>query len=329
MHTAVFMGSPEFALPSLRALAAHPACRVSGVFTQPDKPFGRGRRMRPSPVRAEAEALGLPVFTPRKIGDAEGLAALREAAPELLIVCAYGQLLPGAVLKLAPGGGFNLHFSLLPRWRGASPVQAAILAGDTHSGVSLQKMVRELDAGPIVAESAPLAIAADDTAAELGARLAAVSGELLDSALPLLLDGNPPVREQDAAQATHCRMIPKDAGAVDWEAESAQEVERKLRAYTPWPGCHAFLGSRRLGLIRLEVVEGGAADGDSAGPAGILQPGGLVGAREGWVRLLEVKPEGKGAMSFQAFLNGAPRALGQKLSPRPAANGGQASKATP
>ncbi|MCZ6556757.1 MAG: methionyl-tRNA formyltransferase [SAR324 cluster bacterium] len=317
MHPAVFMGSPEFALPSLRALASHSACRITGVFTQPDRPFGRGRKARPSPVRAEAEALDLPVFTPERIGGEEGLALLTEAAPEIVIVCAYGQIFPERVLSLPPGGAYNLHFSLLPRWRGASPVQAAILAGDRETGVSMQRIVRELDAGPVVVESTPLPISAQDTAQSLGERLAEASGRLLASALPLLLEGNPPLLEQEPSLVTHCRTIPKAAGAVDWQVESARMIERKIRAYTPWPGCFTYLGGRRLGLVRLELA--GAPDQVAAGgePPGTLLPGGLVRSQAGYVRLLEVKPEGRGAMPLQAFLNGAPDALGRILSARP------------
>ncbi len=322
MHRVVFLGSPEAAVPSLRALAAHPACSVTGVFTQPDRPAGRGRALKPSPVRQAAQALGLPVHTPERIRAPEALAALQACRPELLVACAYGQIFPQAVLALPPAGAFNLHFSLLPRWRGASPVQAAILAGDSATGVSLQKMVLELDAGPIAAESAPIAIASRDTAETLGARLAEAAAALLADALAGLFAG-PALRGQDAARATFCRTIEKKAGAVDWEAESAEEIERKARAFTPWPGCFAFLGRRRLGLVRLEVAPPpaeamAAAPGTvfSAAPGTVLA-GGLVPAREGWLRLLEVKPEGKGAMAFAAFLNGTPAALGARLAPAP------------
>lgn len=313
MHSVVFLGSPAAALPSLRALAGQEHCRIAGVFTQPDKPFGRGRKARPSPVRSEAEALGLPVFTPERIGAGAGLETLRRLRPQLAIVCAYGQIFPERVLALPPLGCFNLHFSLLPRWRGASPVQAAILAGDAETGVSLQKIVLALDAGAIVAASRPVTILPRETAGALTARLAEISADVLVSALPLLLRGDPPLREQDESAVTTCRTIPKQAGAVDWSREGAVEIERKVRAFTPWPGCHCFLGDRRLGLVSLEVVE--PEQPQEAPPPGTLLPGGLVRAREGWVRLLEVKPEGKGAMAVSAFLNGAPDAVGRMLLP--------------
>lgn len=321
MQPVIFLGSPAVAIPSLRVLAAHADCRVVGVFSQPVRPFGRGRakKMRPSPVRAEAESLGLSVFTPERIGGADGLEALQRLQPVLAVVCAYGQIFPEQVLQLPPLGCFNLHFSLLPHWRGASPVQAAILAGDAVTGVSLQKMVQKLDAGPIVAHSAPVTIAPQDNAESLAARLAESSGVLLNSALPAMLAGTAALHPQDESMATECRTIPKTAGAVDWSRETAVEIERKLRAFTPWPGCHCYLGGRRLGLVRLEVV-GPVAGPEGYPPAapGVLHPGGFVAAREGWVRLLEVKPEGKGAMPFAAFINGAPAAAGSSLTPEPA-----------
>ena len=315
MQPVIFLGSPAAALPSLRALAEYGDCRVVGVFSQPDKPHGRGRKTRPSPVRVVAEALGLPVFTPHRIGGRESLETLQRLEPELAIVCAYGQIFPEQVLNLPPLGCFNLHFSLLPRWRGASPVQAAILAGDSVTGVSLQKMAQKLDAGPIAAESPHIPIDPRDNAETLSARLAEASGALLKSALPLLLGGSPPLHEQDADAATFCRIIPKAAGAVDWSRETAEEIERKLRAFTPWPGCYCYIGDRRLVLVKIEVVE--PPETAENFPPGTLTAEGLVPARQGWVRLLEVKPEGKGAMSHAAFINGAPDAQGRLLTPEP------------
>ncbi|MBI3992596.1 MAG: methionyl-tRNA formyltransferase [Candidatus Lambdaproteobacteria bacterium] len=321
MTRVVFMGSPDMALPSLRVLAAHPQVTLAGVISQPDRPAGRARREQPCPVKTEAMAMGLPVATPLKAGGPEGLAQLQDFDPALIVVCAYGQILPERLLALPPLGCFNLHFSLLPRWRGASPVQAALLAGDTHTGVSLQRMVLALDAGPLVACTPPLPIAPHDTAGSLGERLAAVAGDLLRDTLPVLLCGHPPLTPQDDARATFCRTIKKAQGAVNWAAESAQEIERKRRAYTPWPGCYGYLGARRIAFEALRVVQAGdgAPSGATAAAPGVLQAGGIVAAREGAVQLLRVKPEGKAAMDIEAFLNGAPDALGGTFMPGPPA----------
>lgn len=319
----VFMGSPDLAVPSLRALAqAAPGhgAEIVGVFAQPDRPVGRHRTPQPCPVAAAAQGLGFAVFKPEKLRDPEGQTALRGLQPRLVIVCAYGHLLPQGLLDLPPLGCFNLHFSLLPRWRGASPVQAAILAGDAMTGVSLQRMVAALDAGPLVAESAPVPIGPDDTAGTLGQRLATVSADLLARALPLLLSGRSPLQPQDEARVTTCRTLRKEDGAIDFAREDASSVHRKVRAFTPWPGCHAFLGSRRLGLVRVAV----ATDAEAAPlaaqpvPAGTILPGGLVAAASGCVRLVEVKPEGKAAMSWSDFARGAPQAVGAQLTARPA-----------
>ncbi len=317
---AVFLGSPATALPSLRARLAAPEVRVVGVVTQPDRPAGRQRRVQPCPVREAAAAGGLPVLAPPRLRAPEALAALRAWAPELLIVCAYGQLLSEAVLGLPRLGCYNLHFSLLPRWRGASPVQAALLAGEAATGVSLQRMVLELDAGDVVAETPPLPIRPDDTAGSLAERLAAEAADLLARSLPLLLGGAPPRRPQDPAAVTLCRLIRKEHGAVDFAGEDAAAIERKCRAYTPWPGCFAFLGARRLGLLRLTLAEpppeaiGAAA---AAAPPGTLLADGRVRARSGWLRLASVRPEGKPAMDFAAFRNGNPAAIGAVLTPQP------------
>ncbi len=265
---AVFLGSPQWAVPSLRVLAEARALgiEVAGVLTQPDRPAGRGRRLQPCAVKAAALALGLPVLSPASLRGEAGFGELAELKPELAIVCAYGQILPRRVLDLPRLGCWNLHFSLLPRWRGASPVQAAILAGDEATGVSLQRMVEALDAGPLLAGSAPVAIGADETAEALGARLADVAARLLLGALPALLAGAPALTPQDEARATVCRKIDKGAGLVDWSREPAAEIVRKVRAYTPWPGCASYLGAARLGLVRVEAVETGGA-GRPAGSA--------------------------------------------------------------
>ena len=320
MRHIVFMGTPESALASLKAVAEHPGSRLAGVFSQVDKPVGRGRRMGKSPVRLAAEELGVPVITPAKSGDPEAMAALQRWRPDLIVVCAYGRILPRRVLDLPPLGCYNLHFSLLPRWRGASPVQAAILAGDEFTGVSLQRMVFELDAGAIVAESDPVKIGSNETATTLAECLAEVSARLIADSLAEIFGGHAPLRQQDIARITTCGVIRKEQGSVDWSTESAIEIERKHRAYTPWPGCYSYLGTRRLGLTRMELTDApriGASSGESAPVSGTIGRDGIVPAKLGWLRLLEVQPEGKKAMPFSAFRNGNPWAIGGHLTPAP------------
>ncbi|HEX7929253.1 MAG TPA: methionyl-tRNA formyltransferase, partial [bacterium] len=251
------MGSPQWAVPSLQALvrsAATHRAAVTGVFAQPDRRVGRHKALQPCPVAAAAESLGVPVFKPEKLRSVEGEAALRALAPHLVVVCAYGHILSQALLDLPKLGCFNLHFSLLPRWRGASPVQSAILVGDATTGVSLQRMVAALDAGPIAAESAPEPIRTDDTSETLGERLAEVSAHLVEATLPALLSGRSVLKSQDPARITLCRTFRKEDGAIDWAQESPEAIERRVRAFTPWPGCHGFVGGKRLGLLRVAVA---------------------------------------------------------------------------
>ncbi|MDH4248306.1 MAG: methionyl-tRNA formyltransferase [Deltaproteobacteria bacterium] len=316
MINTVFMGSPETALPSLRALLEYPGLRVVGVLAQPDRPAGRSRTPQPCPVKAEAQARGLPVFSPESARSVDTLETLRVWAPSLAVVCAYGQILPESILSLPSLGCYNLHFSLLPRWRGASPVQAALLAGDGFTGVTLQRMVKALDAGDVAAQTPPVAITPEDTAQALLARLANLAGTLLAQALPTLLSGTPVLTPQDPAQVTFCRLIGKNDGAADFATESAQTIERKVRAYDPWPGCYVFTGGRRLGLMRVEVD---SAAVPPLAPVGVLAEDGRVRCAEGALRLREVKPEGKGVMSFAAFRNGYPQSVGSPLLPKPAA----------
>ena len=315
MPRIVFMGTPQVAVPSLEALAAHPAADIVGVFSQTAKPVGRHRQPRPSPVQQAAERLGIAVATPEKAGNPEAMASLDEWRPDLIVVCAYGRILPTRVLERPPLGPYNLHFSLLPRWRGASPVQAAILAGDATTGVSLQRMVMELDAGAIAAETGPLPIHPGDTAETLAARLAEAAAGLIAEALPRLLAGDPALEEQDPAGVTTCGIIRKEQGAVHWERDDAAQIERQWRAYTPWPGSYGFLGGKRLELIRMEGGTPPAALLEPEPQPGTLLRDGWVAAREGFLRLVEVKPEGKRAMAIRDFLNGQPQALGMRLMP--------------
>ena len=326
MVRVVFMGSPDWAVPSLLALAdalAHPAPggaagTLIGACTQPDRPKGRGRALEPCPVKRAALGLGLPVRSPASLKDPAGQALLAEWRPELVIVCAYGLILPRAMLDLPRLGCYNLHFSLLPRWRGATPVQAAVLAGDAATGVSLQRMVEALDAGPLVASTPPLAIGPDDDAASLGVRLAQAAAGLLRETLPSLLQGHAHLAEQDASQATFCRRLSKADGAVRFEEESALTLERKVRAYQPWPGCHAYCGGLRLALERVEVLAPEALAAIPPGTVpGTLLAGGVVPAAQGAVRLLRVKPQGKASMPWHAFAHGHPQALGCVLRAAP------------
>ena len=307
----LFLGSPPFATPVLERLleSTH---EVVGVVTPPDRRAGRGRALQRNPVAAAAEARGCPILQPEGMRAPESVAWLRDQAPEVLAVASYGELLRTEVLELAPFGALNVHGSLLPRWRGASPVQAALLAGDAETGISIQQMVLELDAGDVLLERTT-PIGDEETAGELAARLAVLGGEALVAALDAVEAGTARPTPQDTARVTQCRKVPKEAGRMDF-ASTAEELGRLVRAMSPWPGASTTLpDGRRLQVLRLEPCAGEGEPG-----AVVEGPGLCVACRRGAVRLAEVKPAGKGAMEDAAFLRGTPLSPGTRLGENPA-----------
>ncbi len=306
------MGTPEWAIPSLQAVLDS-GSEISAVFTQPDRPVGRKRVLTPSSIKQFSQTQKLPVHSPEKAGNPETLELVRSLAPELIIVCAYGQILPHSFLEIPRIDCFNLHFSFLPKLRGASPVQAAITSGLETTGVSLQKIVLKLDAGPLVAASYPESIRPDDTTPLLGSRLAEIGGQLIRNTLPKLLEDNFTTSEQNEGEATYCRIIKKDEGRVRWTEETAREIESKLRAFTPWPGIFTFYSisgknenKRRIQLTKVEVV-------NESFESGKVYPELIVGTRTGGLRILRLKPEGKQEMDADSFLRGNLQIVGTVL----------------
>ncbi len=302
------MGSPEFAVPSLEALVG--AQQVVGVVTQPDRPAGRGARLTPPAVKVAALALGLPVLQPERVGAPEALAQLTAWAPEVIVVAAFGQLLPPALLVLPACGCVNVHASLLPRWRGAAPIAAAILAGDTLTGVSLMRMDEGLDTGPLIAQCEE-PIRPDDTTGSLTARLARLGADLLLETLPGYLGGERIPRPQPEAGVTFCRPLRKADGRLDW-SRSAVELERRVRAMNPWPGAFTIWAGQPLKVLRAAPL----LEGDESGPVGRvvpLQGGAAVVTGGGLLQLLEVQRAGKSALPIEAFLRGQPQFVGAIL----------------
>jgi methionyl-tRNA formyltransferase len=317
----IFMGTPAFAVPALRRLAATGYALT--VITQPDRPVGRSGAPAAPPVKVAALELGLPVWQPATLRDPAVLERIREAGPAAIAVVAYGEILRPAVLETPPHGCLNLHPSLLPRWRGPTPINAAILAGDTTTGVSVIRMDPGMDTGPLLAqEAAP--IAPDDTAATLGARLAEQGANLLAEALARILDGADDARPQGEVGVTVCRLLRKEDGRLDWTAP-AIALERQVRAYDPWPGTFALWRGRRLKVLAARLPAGaadppeGAAPGD-ARPLRDVAPDAEAGARRlvvrcgaGWLEITRLQPEGKPAMSAEVFLRGYPGVAGARL----------------
>ncbi|MEX1247621.1 MAG: methionyl-tRNA formyltransferase [Anaerolineales bacterium] len=293
----VFMGSPEFSLPSLRALAAN--YQVVGVVTQPDRPAGRGKRLTPPPVKMLALELGLPVIQPRRLREPQAIAQLRAWAPDLIVVAAFGQILRQEVLDLPLHGCINVHASLLPRWRGASPIQAAILHGDAETGVTIMRMDEGLDTGPILSQSA-IPIAAADTAATLSEKLASLGADLLIETLPKYLSGELQPRPQPEEGVTTVSMLSKAEGELD-PHQPANALARKVRAFNPWPGAFILWKGQPLKVHKASVASGGAG----AGQCLIHDGRPAIGTSDGLLLLDEVQPAGKKPMSGAEFLRGA------------------------
>ncbi|MFQ5419036.1 MAG: methionyl-tRNA formyltransferase, partial [Anaerolineae bacterium] len=251
MARIVFMGTPDFAVPGLQKLIE--THQVVGVVTQPDKPAGRGKQLRPSPVKIIAQSANIPLYQPKSLRSEEAAAPLRQWQPDIIIVAAFGQILRPHVLDLPPHGCLNIHASLLPRWRGASPIQHAILAGDAETGVTLMRMDVGLDTGPMFVQQA-VPIRADETAATLHDRLAALGADMLAAHLNDILHGRLTPTPQNDDDSTYAPMIKKGDGRLDW-TKTAVALDRHIRAMTPWPGAFTEWDGRLLKIKAAQVVD--------------------------------------------------------------------------
>ena len=302
-----FLGTPAFAVPSLDALerAGH---AVLAVVAQPDRPAGRDREIREPATKAWARARRVPVLQPEKVRDGRLAAELSRLAPELLVVVAYGRILGPDLLRLAPHGAVNVHASLLPRHRGAAPVQWAIAAGDRETGVTVMQMDEGLDTGDVLLQRAAPVLPEDD-ADSLARRLSALGGEALVEALSLLDAGRVVPVPQDGARATLAPVLEKEHGRLDFALPAARLADR-VRGFRPWPGAFTLLGGRVLKVHRAEAREGA---GLAPGEARPDEAGLVVGCGEGALQLLEVQLEGKRRMLAADFLKGHPVAAGTVL----------------
>lgn len=299
----VFMGTPDFAVASLRALldARWPVWRV---VTQPDRPRGRGRRLRPSPVKACAREAGLGVWQPERVSDPAFITRLREAAPEVIVVVAYGQILPPAVLDIPPLGCINVHASLLPRYRGAAPIHRAVMAGETRTGVTTMYMDEGMDTGDIILK-AEVPIRRQDTVGRLHDRLADAGAALLVRTLDLVRRGQAPREPQDPQRATYAPMLTAADERIRWD-RPAEQIRNHVRGMDPWPGACTRIGKGRVKVWRVETLADGA---DPAAPPGTVlsaDPGCgiIVQAAPGRVVITELQPAGGRRMSAQDYLRG-------------------------
>lgn len=293
----VFMGSPEFSLPTLKALVGN--YQVVGVVTQPDRPAGRGKQLKPPPVKLLAEELGISVIQPRRLRKAEAMDQLRAWAPELIVVAAFGQILKQDVLDLPRYGCINVHASLLPRWRGASPIQATILYGDKEAGITIMRMDAGLDTGPILSRRA-IPISEDDTAPTLSEKLSILGADLLVETLPRYLAGELKPEPQDDSKATIAPTLEKSQGMLD-PNESAEMLARKVRAFNPWPGAFILWKTTPLKIHRAHAAAGKGKVGEHLVHVGLP----TLATSKGLLVLDEVQPAGKRPMSGEEFLRGA------------------------
>ena len=294
------MGTPAFAVPSLRALAA--TTTLVGVVSQPDRPRGRGLTSQPSPVSAAANELGVPLFRPASVRTADTQAALAAWQPDILVVAAYGKILPPALLALPTLAPINVHASLLPRYRGAAPIAASILAGDAATGVTIMLMSAALDAGDMLLQRT-LPISAEDTTESLTTALAGLGATALTEALGALRGAGLQAEPQDVGRVTYAPRLAKDDGRVDWQREAAA-IERMVRAFTPWPSAFTTLGGRTVKILAARV----ASDARAEGPPGTIAVHGgglLVTTGTGVLEVVTVQAEGKKAMPAAAFAAGA------------------------
>jgi methionyl-tRNA formyltransferase len=304
----LFFGTPEYAVPSLRALAAtrHP---IVGVLSQPDRPSGRGRTLAPTPVHAAADGLGVPVLQPDKVGSDEALAWIGEQRPDLGVVVAFGQFIPRKVRELPALGLINGHASLLPKYRGAAPIPYAVLGGEAKTGITVMRVEKQMDAGDwcLMRE---LEIGPDETAGQLSQRLSRLCAEALVEAVDRIADGSAEFQAQDATRATLAPKIDREFARIDW-TRPVCEVLRRIRASTPWPGADLELvpSGRRLRLV--EVRAGGAGD---ARPGTLWIDGRIsIAAGGGWVEVRRLQVPGKRVVDAAEFLRGARLEPGERV----------------
>lgn len=305
----VFMGTPEVAAFSLERLFEAPE-PVVGVVTQPDRPAGRGRKTILSPVRRVAEIRGVPTLAPEKIRDPSFFDVLSKWTPDLIVVVAYGRILPRQILELAPHGCLNVHYSLLPKYRGAAPVPWAIIGGEEKSGVTTMRLVEKMDAGPIFLQR-EISVAPNDTTASLQAKLAPVGAELLVETIAGLKAGNLTPQAQDESKVTYAPVLKKEDGLIDWNLP-AVSIERRVRGFNPWPSAYTYLAGNLLKIHRARVIE----MAEKAAPGEVLKAdkeGLWIATGAGALSLEEVQLENRKKMTAREFLNGTRVEKGARL----------------
>ena len=297
----VFIGAGEIGVPTLQALLRSSEHELTGVFTQPDKPVGRAQRIEPTPIKRALAGSKVPILQPARVKDRDAIEEIRALQPDAIVVMAYGQILPREVLEVPRVACLNLHASLLPRWRGAAPIQAAIAADDPETGITVMYMAEGLDSGDILLQRR-IDIMPIDTGGSLHDRLALIAPEALLDALQMLAEGDAPRIPQDNALATYAPKLTRDNGKIDW-SEPAEIIERTIRAFNPWPGAFTEIASpgvRKLKIFSAAIVDLNGKPGEFLRSEKEL----VIAAGKGALSLGEVQLEGKRRMDAAAFLRG-------------------------
>ena len=303
----IFMGTPDFAATALKRIISE-GHTVLCVFTQPDKPKGRSGKPVPSPVKIVAEEAGIQVYQPEKLRDEENVTLIRELDPEIIIVAAYGQILPESILSIPKLGCVNIHASLLPKYRGAAPIERSILDGELKTGITTMYMAKGLDTGDIL-EQAEVDILPTDTGESLTDKLAELGAELIISTMDKLQQGTVTPVPQDESAATYAAKLDKNMGLLDFSLP-AQEVERTIRALTPWPGTFTYLDGKKLKILSADVTE---ASGEPGEFTEVTKKSITVACGSNGLKIKTLQPEGKKPMDTAAFLNGNHISVGMRL----------------
>ncbi|HEX3723647.1 MAG TPA: methionyl-tRNA formyltransferase [Nitrolancea sp.] len=296
----LFFGSPQFAVPTFRSLANDERFSLDLVITQPDRPSGRGRKLVEPPVKSAAQDAGVPVWQPETLRTIDARERLAECDADLFVVVAYGELFKRSILQLPRHGCLNVHPSLLPRYRGSAPIQAAILNGDRETGVSIIQMVRRLDAGPIVAQQR-ISLDGSETGGSLGEALAELSARMIPDVAVAWSTNTIEALPQNEDEASYTRELRKSDGLIDW-TEPSSAIERKVRAYSPWPSAWTRLNGRRVVIVASEAIDGS----DDAQPGSVTHSknGVIVACGAGSLRLVSVQPEGRSTMPAESWFRG-------------------------
>jgi len=302
MTKIVFMGTPDFAVPTLQALINNHD--VTGVVTQPDRPAGRKQQVKQSPIKELALDAGIPVFQPKKLRQPEAIAELKQWQADVYVVAAFGQILPQSVLDIPPHGSINIHASLLPRWRGAAPIHAAIRAGDSQTGITIMLMDAGLDTGPMLTQYS-VRIEPDETGQSLHDKLAKIGGDLLIDTLPRYLSGEVTPTPQDDSEMTYAPQIKKEEGQIDW-SQSALQIERLVRAFTPWPGTYTLWNGAQIKIHSGIVGQGSAPIGQVIEKNGQI----AIGTGADLYYPQEIQLAGKKRMPVNDFVHGSSDFIG-------------------